>query len=68
MTECLFLTQGAVPTTAQGYAAPLTAFRRSLDGAGFIEGRNVAIKMSGSGLLPCKLTPEPHFAGRKSLL
>ena len=24
--------------------------------------------MSGSGLLPCKLTPEPHFAGRKSLL
>ena len=24
--------------------------------------------MSGSGLLPCKLTPEPHFASRKSLL
>jgi hypothetical protein len=24
--------------------------------------------MSGSGLLPGKLTPEPHFAGRKSLL
>jgi len=24
--------------------------------------------MRGSGLLPCKLTPEPHFAGRKSLL
>jgi len=24
--------------------------------------------MSGLGLLPCKLTPEPHFAGRKSLL
>jgi len=24
--------------------------------------------MSGSALLPCKLTPEPHFAGRKSLL
>jgi hypothetical protein len=24
--------------------------------------------MSGSGLLPCKLTPEPHSAGRKSLL
>src|SRR5262249_3383252 len=23
--------------------------------------------MSGSGLLPCKLTPEPHFAGQKSL-
>jgi hypothetical protein len=21
-----------------------------------------------SGLLPCKLTPEPHFAGSKSLL
>jgi hypothetical protein len=24
--------------------------------------------MSGSGLLPCKLTPEPHFVSRKSLL
>jgi len=24
--------------------------------------------MSGSGLLLCKLTPEPHFASRKSLL
>jgi hypothetical protein len=24
--------------------------------------------MSGSGLLLCKLTPEPRFAGRKSLL
>jgi len=24
--------------------------------------------MSGSELLPCKLTREPHFAGRKSLL
>jgi hypothetical protein len=24
--------------------------------------------MGGSGLLPCKLTPEPRFAGRKSLL
>jgi len=24
--------------------------------------------MSGSGLLLCNLTPEPHFAGRKSLL
>jgi hypothetical protein len=21
-----------------------------------------------SGLLPCKMAPEPHFAGRKSLL
>jgi len=24
--------------------------------------------MSGSGLLPCKLSPNPHFAGRQSLL
>jgi hypothetical protein len=24
--------------------------------------------MGGSGLLPCKLTPEPPFAGRQSLL
>jgi hypothetical protein len=24
--------------------------------------------MSRSRLLPCKMTPEPHFAGRKSLL
>jgi hypothetical protein len=24
--------------------------------------------ISGSGLLSCKLTPEPHFAGRKSLV
>jgi len=24
--------------------------------------------MSGSGLLPCKLTPEPHSVGHKSLL
>jgi hypothetical protein len=24
--------------------------------------------MSGSGLPPCKLTPEPNFAGRKTLL
>jgi hypothetical protein len=24
--------------------------------------------MSGSGLLPCKMTPEPHFANRNSLL
>src|SRR6516162_4812840 len=24
--------------------------------------------MGGSRLLPCKLTPEPHFASRKSLL
>jgi hypothetical protein len=24
--------------------------------------------MSGFGLLPRKLSPEPHFAGRKSLL
>jgi len=24
--------------------------------------------MSGSGLLPCKLTPETHFASRKSLM
>jgi hypothetical protein len=27
-----------------------------------------ARRASGSGLLPCNLTPEPHFAGRKSLL
>src|SRR6516225_4154902 len=25
-------------------------------------------QMGGSGLLPCKLTPESHFVGRKSLL
>jgi hypothetical protein len=24
--------------------------------------------MSGFGLLLCKLSPEPHFAGRKSLM
>ena len=24
--------------------------------------------MGGSGLLPCKLIPEPHFASRKTLL
>jgi len=24
--------------------------------------------MSGSGMLPCKLTPKPQFASRKSLL
>jgi hypothetical protein len=24
--------------------------------------------MSGSGLLPCNLTPDPHFAGGKSLM
>jgi hypothetical protein len=24
--------------------------------------------ISGSGLLPCKLTPESHFAGNKSLM
>jgi len=24
--------------------------------------------MSGLGLLPCNLTPDPHFADRKSLL
>jgi len=24
--------------------------------------------MSRPGLLPCKLTPEPHFVSRKSLL
>jgi len=24
--------------------------------------------MGGLGLLPCKPTPEPHFAGRKSLM
>jgi len=24
--------------------------------------------MGGSGLLPCNLIPEPHFARRKSLL
>jgi len=24
--------------------------------------------MSSSGLLPCKLIPEPHYADRKSLL
>jgi hypothetical protein len=24
--------------------------------------------MGGLGLLPCKLTPEPHFARRKSLM
>jgi hypothetical protein len=26
------------------------------------------VDMSGSGLLLCKLTPEPHSAGRKSLM
>ena len=25
-------------------------------------------RLGGSGLVPCKLTPEPHFAGLKSLL
>jgi hypothetical protein len=24
--------------------------------------------MNGSGLLPCKLNPEPYFAGRKRLM
>jgi len=24
--------------------------------------------MSGSGLMPCKLTREPYFAGRQSLM
>jgi hypothetical protein len=37
-----------------------------------MNGQNVRLRpkadISGSGLLPCKLTPEPHFAGRKSLL
>jgi hypothetical protein len=31
-------------------------------------GRKWVKDMGGSGLLPCKLSPEPHFAGRKTLL
>ena len=45
---------------------------RCLNEALFTAVRNVCFwhkaDMSGSALLPCKLIPEPHFAGSKSLL
>jgi len=37
--------------------------------AGQEHGRTIPlVDMNGSELEPCKLTPRPHFAGRKSLL
>jgi len=36
--------------------------------AGSTQSRMTQTNTSGSGLLPCKLTPETHFIGGKSLL
>jgi len=46
----------------------LLGVKRTLVGGAAMSANDPKADMGGLGLLPRKLTPEPHFAGRNSLM